>query len=65
MRQMKDSGIEFIGLIPVNWEIRRMKSLGNVRNGLSYSPQDVTDKENGTLCVMVPSNIKMANCAYR
>lgn len=63
MRQMKDSGIEFIGLIPVNWEIRRMKSLGNVRNGLSYSPQDVTDKENGTL-VLRSSNIKNGKLCF-
>ena len=63
MREMKDSGIEFIGLIPVNWEIRRMKSLGNVRNGLSYSPQDVTDKENGTL-VLRSSNIKNGKLCF-
>ncbi len=39
--EMRDSKIEFIGKVPKHWEIRRMKTLGTVRNGLTYSPQDV------------------------
>ena len=32
MRQMKDSGIEWIGKIPEDWAIERMKSLFTERN---------------------------------
>ena len=63
MREMKDSGIEFIGIIPDNWEIRRMKTLGNVRNGITYSPQDVTDEESGIL-VLRSSNIKNGKLCF-
>lgn len=53
---MKDSGVEWIGKIPECWEIRRLKSLGIARNGLTYSPEDICDGR-GTL-VLRSSNIK-------
>lgn len=56
MRKMKDSGVPFIGAIPNDWEVRRIKNLGFYRNGLTYSPEEVTD-ESGTL-VLRSSNIK-------
>lgn len=51
----KESGIEWIGKIPYNWNIRTLKSLGKARNGLSYSPGEITD--NGLL-VLRSSNIQ-------
>ena len=57
MREMKDSGIEFIGNIPVNWEIQKIKYLGEYRNGLTYSPSDLCDDVEGTL-VLRSSNVK-------
>ena len=52
---MKDSGIEWIGEIPENWKLEKLKFLGTVRNGLTYSPEDLSD--DGTL-VLRSSNIK-------
>ncbi len=56
-RPMKDSGIEWIGEIPEEWEIRRIKTLGTYRNGLTFTPEDLVDKCNGTL-VLRSSNIQ-------
>lgn len=53
---MKPSGIEWIGDIPDDWEIRRLKGLGEQTIGLTYSPQDITDNS-GTL-VLRSSNIQ-------
>lgn len=38
MRKMKDSGIEWIGEIPENWKIRRIKTLFQLRNEKSFKP---------------------------
>lgn len=54
---MKDSGIDWIGMIPKNWCIKRVKNIGLYRNGLTYSPSNITDENNGTL-VLRSSNIK-------
>ena len=56
-RPMKDSGIEWIGEIPQEWSVVKMKHLGRCRNGLTYSPENVVDEECGTL-VLRSSNIK-------
>ncbi len=55
--EMKDSGIEWIGMIPKHWNLIRMKDIGNYRNGLTYSPIDMVDENNGTL-VLRSSNIQ-------
>lgn len=57
MREMKDSGIEFIGEIPTNWTVLKIKNLGTARNGLTYTPNDLCDDTNGTL-VLRSSNVK-------
>lgn len=54
---MKDSGIEWIGEVPVNWQRSMIKHLGSARNGLTYNPQDVTENNNDLL-VLRSSNIK-------
>ena len=54
---LKDSGIEWIGKIPQHWEVRKLKTIGDYRNGLTYSPEDICEEENGTL-VLRSSNIK-------
>ena len=49
MREMKDSGIEWIGEIPKNWSIRKLKYLAYIVRGGSPRPIDeyLTDNENG------------------
>lgn len=37
-RELKDSGIEWIGEIPVEWEERRIKTLFNLRKEKNFSP---------------------------
>jgi type I restriction enzyme S subunit len=44
-----------IGLIPSEWKVEKLGSLGKVISGLTYSPDDV--KENGTL-VLRSSNVQ-------
>ena len=39
-RPMKDSGIEWIGDIPEDWEKTRVKSLGRTQNGISKSADE-------------------------
>ena len=53
----KDSGIEWIGEIPDSWCLQRLKTVGDYRNGLTYSPEDICEGNNGTL-VLRSSNIK-------
>ena len=55
--EMKDSGIDWIGQIPKDWEVLRIKNLGTARNGLTYSPNDLAAEEDGTL-VLRSSNVK-------
>lgn len=54
---LKDSGIEWIGKIPQHWDVRKLKTIGDYRNGLTYSPEDMCEEEQGTL-VLRSSNIK-------
>lgn len=55
--QKKDSGIEWIGKIPSHWEINKVKYLGVARNGLTYSPDELTDSDKGIL-VLRSSNVQ-------
>jgi type I restriction enzyme S subunit len=54
---MKDSGVEWIGEIPSHWNVSRLKNHGMVQIGLSYSPEDVSDDNVGTI-VLRSSNIQ-------
>lgn len=55
--EMKDSGIDWIGKIPKHWEIKKIKHLGYSRNGLTYSPENIVDENEGIL-VLRSSNIQ-------
>lgn len=45
-----------IGLIPSDWEIKKLGSLGNIISGLTYSPDDISDEKG--LLVLRSSNIQ-------
>ena len=62
-REMKDSGIEWIGEIPVNYLVEKIKHLGSFRNGLTYSPEDIVDESQGTL-VLRSSNIQQGKLSF-
>ena len=54
--KLKPSGVEWLGDVPEHWEVRRIRTLGQAIIGLTYSPQDMVDKEEGRL-VLRASNI--------
>jgi len=58
---LKDSGIEWIGKIPTNWKMARLKDIGDAFIGLTYSPVNLSDK--GTL-VLRSSNVKAGKIIY-
>ena len=62
-RSMKESGIEWVGEMPTDWKIIRMKHLGLTWNGLTYSPDDVCSQAEGTL-VLRSSNIQNGNLSF-
>jgi len=54
---MKDSGAEWLGEVPEHWRMTKLKFIGEAIIGLTYSPNDVTDEENGIL-VLRSSNVQ-------
>ena len=54
--RLKPSGVEWLGDVPQHWEVRRIRTLGQAIIGLTYSPQDMTDIDEGKL-VLRASNI--------
>ena len=52
----KNSGIEWIGQVPGHWDVGRLKFTGRFENGLTYSPNDISD-DSGIL-VLRSSNIQ-------
>lgn len=54
---MKESGIDWIGQIPEEWGVIKFKYLGDVKQGLTYSPSDIVDKDEGIL-VLRSGNIQ-------
>lgn len=42
-REMKDSGIEWIGEIPADWKTSKLKYLGKYINGYAFKPEDWGD----------------------
>lgn len=59
----KDSGIEWIGEIPEDWNTVRLKYRGESIIGIIYSPSDVTTEDNGTL-VLRSSNIQDGKLSF-
>lgn len=52
---LKDSGIEWVGMIPVHWEEYRMKDLGFLYSGLSgKAGDDFNQDENENNCDFIP-----------
>ncbi|MFM5717658.1 restriction endonuclease subunit S [Aeromonas caviae] len=60
---MKDSGIEWLGQVPEHWEVTRLKYIGDAKNGLTYSPDDVVSEGDGVL-VLRSSNIQNAKLSF-
>jgi type I restriction enzyme S subunit len=49
-RQVRDSGVAWIGQVPESWQVQRLKHLGVAIIGLTYDPSEVVgDSSDGTL----------------
>lgn len=59
----KESDFVGIGKVPEHWEVKRLKHLGEAIIGLTYSPNDITENEEGIL-VLRSSNIQEGFIAY-
>ncbi|MDF4973008.1 restriction endonuclease subunit S [Vibrio parahaemolyticus] len=60
---MKDSGVEWLGDVPEHWDMKRLKYIGEAKNGLTYSPDDVVPEGEGVL-VLRSSNIQDAKLSF-
>ncbi len=65
--KMKDSSAEWLGMVPQNWEMTKVKYIGDLILGLTYSPNDVAN-EDGVL-VLRSSNVQdgeidLEDCVY-
>ncbi|MEG9475275.1 restriction endonuclease subunit S [Mannheimia indoligenes] len=54
---LRNSGIEWLGEVPEHWLITRLKYVGEIVLGLTYSPEDITNDENAIL-VLRSSNVQ-------
>ena len=52
-----------IGPIPTEWEVKKLGELGEILNGLTYSPKDIVDENEGIL-VLRSSNIQNDNLVF-
>jgi len=59
----KDSGSESIGNIPEHWEVMKLKFLGEALIGITYSPSEVVNENNGIL-VFRSSNVQSGKIDY-
>ncbi len=60
----KDSGIEWIGEIPTDWNVARLRYRGKSIIGITYKPDEVSDETNGTL-VLRSSNIQNGKLDFK
>lgn len=68
MREMKDSGVEWIGKIPTDFKIIRLKYIGIISDGTHDTP-DYVDKDEDTFPLLtskniIDGNIDLRNCNY-
>lgn len=52
-----------IGPIPTEWEVKKLGELGETLNGLTYSPKDIVEENEGIL-VLRSSNIQNDNLVF-
>ena len=58
--EMKDSGVEWIGMIPKDWKIKKIKNISSIYGRIGfrgYTEQDLVDENEGAI-TLSPSNIQ-------
>jgi type I restriction enzyme S subunit len=61
--KMKPSGVEWLGDVPEHWEVLPLKQIGTALIGLTYSPEDITEKNDGTL-ILRSSNVQNGEISF-
>lgn len=64
-KEYKDSGVEWLGEIPVGWEVVRFRFIGDNIIGLTYKPDDVVTDSNEGILVLRSSNIQDGRLAFQ
>lgn len=59
----KESGLNHIGKIPINWNVVKLKFIGDAITGITYSPNDVVDDDLSGKLVLRSSNIQNGKLA--
>lgn len=54
--KMKDSGIEWIGDIPENWEVKRLKQVSKLKTGTTPAGNEGINYDNNGLCWFTPAD---------
>ena len=62
--EYKETYLGWLKNIPSHWELKRLKYLGNAIIGLTYSPDDIVEKEEGVL-VLRSSNVQNKKLAFQ
>lgn len=64
--EMKDSGVEWIGEVPADWQAIKVKYIASYRNGLTYSPSDLADSGTRVLrsCNIVDGKIDYEDSVF-
>ncbi|MBC7476384.1 MAG: restriction endonuclease subunit S [Candidatus Sericytochromatia bacterium] len=61
----KDSEIDWIGLIPKDWSIKKLKEIAIAITGITYSPDDVVDNNaSNSILVLRSSNIQNSKICF-
>lgn len=55
-RVMKDSGVEWIGKVPEEWNVKPFKALAGMKGSSEYTARDIVDEGEGAI-LLSPSNI--------
>ena len=70
-RKMKDSGIEWIGEIPEDWKISKIKYVSNLNGRIGfrgYKESDLVDEDEGAITLGPPNmddgKLNLSNCKY-
>lgn len=62
--ELKDSGVEALGSVPVNWKVARIRDVGRAIIGLTYSPEEICGEDDGGTLVLRAGNIQNGELAF-
>lgn len=63
--ESKNSGIEYLGLIPHHWEVVKVKYIATTNIGLVYDPSEIATNENVGYPVLRANNIQNGKMDYK